>query len=101
MKKPTRTNLVLGASTVALALMLTATMGSTSVLPVAAAQPAAAAAQPAETQFNAMDQRKQMIVLLEQMNRRLTTIEAKLNSGLSVKVTEMPEVKIKESSTKK
>lgn len=45
---------------------------------------------------NAAEQRKQMIVALDAINRRLTSIENKLDKGLSVKVTDMPAVKITE-----
>lgn len=45
---------------------------------------------------NAAEQRKQVIAALDSINRRLTSIENKLDKGLSVKVTEMPAVKITE-----
>jgi hypothetical protein len=46
--------------------------------------------------FNAAEQRQQQTAALDQINRRLAAIEAKLNSGISVKVTEMPAVIVKE-----
>jgi len=63
-----------------------------------AAPPAAnAAGEPPDSlsPFNSGEQRRQMILQLTEMNQRLTRIEAKLNSGLSVKVTEMPAVTVK------
>ncbi len=57
---------------------------------------AAQAEQPktVDVPFNAADQRKQMIDQLGQMQARLAAIESKLDKGLSVKVTEMPPVKV-------
>lgn len=65
-------------------------------------RPAAAVAQDIprgqlESPFNATEQRKQMIAQLVQMNERLTRVETKLNTGISVKVTEMPPVTVKEA----
>lgn len=51
--------------------------------------------------FNATEQRNRVISQLDQMNHRLATIEAKLDKGLSVKVTEMPAVIVKENNTEK
>lgn len=67
-----------------------------------ALRPAAAMAQDnprgqLESPFNATEQRKQIIAQLTQMNERLTRMEAKLNTGISVKVTEMPPVTVKEA----
>lgn len=65
--------------------------------------PAAAYAQPSTSRdtkitndppFNAAEQRRRMIEQLEQLSVRLAAIESKLDKGLSVKVTEMPPVKI-------
>jgi hypothetical protein len=50
--------------------------------------------------FNATEQRRQMILALQQMNTRLGAIETKINSGLTVKVTEMPPVIIKDTQKK-
>ena len=50
-----------------------------------------------ESPFNATEQRKQIIAQLTQMNERLTRMETKLNTGISVKVTEMPPVMVKEA----
>lgn len=69
--------------------------------------PAAAAAQPADSEqltsppFNSAEQRKQMIALLELLNRRVTSLEGKLDKGLSVKVTEMPAVRVEEPSERR
>ena len=48
-----------------------------------------AAFQP-ETPFNAAQQRKDQLEQLRQINDRLSRIEAMLNKGINVKVTEMP-----------
>lgn len=59
--------------------------------------PSAAMAQPVKTvepPFNASDQRRQSTEQLTQIQARLAAIEAKLEKGLSVKVTEMPPVKV-------
>jgi hypothetical protein len=62
-----------------------------------AAHASTAPAQPGVAQIpNAAEQRRAMIVALEAMNRRLTSIETKLDKGLSVKVTEMPAVTVSE-----
>src|SRR5262245_32230563 len=102
MKKPTRTNLVLGATAMALALTLAAKMGGANVMASAEAQPPARPPeQPSvDTPFNAAEQRKQAIIQLQEINRRLTSIEQRMSSGLSVKVTEMPEVRVKDPSRK-
>jgi hypothetical protein len=43
---------------------------------------------------SAADQRKVMIAELRKLGGRLEKIEAKLSSGISVKVTDMPEMKL-------
>jgi hypothetical protein len=43
--------------------------------------------------ISASEQRKQMIAELRRMAARLERIEARLGAGISVKVTEMPELK--------
>lgn len=50
-------------------------------------------AQPGEL-FNSGEQRRRMIEQLTQMNERLAKIEARMEKGFNVKVTEMPPVKI-------
>lgn len=87
---------LLAVNAVAL-VALAASVGGSSVLPVAGAQPEPERASP----FNAGEQRKQMIVQLEQMNKKLADLEKKLSSGISVKVVEMPEVIVKDPSKKK
>ncbi|MFN0011200.1 MAG: hypothetical protein ACKVS8_06090 [Phycisphaerales bacterium] len=47
-----------------------------------------------EPPFNAGDQRKHMIDQLAQIHLKLAGIESKLDKGLSVKVTEMPPVRV-------
>ena len=90
MRKPTTTN-----------AFLLAVIGVLSLLAVARFDAGASAwaqgGQTTDPPFNAAEQRKMMIQALEKMNTRLTAIENKINTGLSVKVTEMPPVVIKEN----
>lgn len=58
---------------------------------------AGAQQQSGESPFNATEQRKQIIEQLKQVNDRLAKVETKLNTGISVKVTEMPAVTVKET----
>lgn len=51
--------------------------------------------------FNAAEQRKLMIVQLEQMNDRLKKIESALSAGINVKVTDMPAVKVMDNGGSK
>lgn len=51
---------------------------------------AANAAFQTEPPFNATQQRKEMIEQLKRLNERMASIEAKLDRGINVKVTEMP-----------
>lgn len=44
--------------------------------------------------ISAQEQRKQMITELKGMGQRLDRIEAALHKGISVKVTEMPELRL-------
>lgn len=67
-----------------------------------AIRPAAAFAQQGGTPttappWNAQQDRQENIRLLTSINDRLTKIETKLNSGISVKVTEMPAVVVKDN----
>ncbi|MGQ0627058.1 MAG: hypothetical protein ACT4PL_03040 [Phycisphaerales bacterium] len=50
--------------------------------------------------FNAAGQRKQMIEQLTMLNERIARLEARLDKGLSVKVTEMPAVMVKTPDSK-
>ncbi len=72
-----------------------ASRGSASVLaagPDAQTQPGK---EPLTTPpFNSGDDRKQLITLLDQVSKRLDKLQAKLDSGINVKVTEMPAVKV-------
>lgn len=43
---------------------------------------------------NAAEQRKQIIAELARLNQAVARVESRLASGLAVKVTEMPEVKL-------
>lgn len=96
MRKPTTTNAILLAVIGVLTLALI-----TRADPQAAAWAQPGAQPTAEPPFNASEQRKQMISSLQQMQTRLAAIESKLNGGLTVKVTEMPPVVIKEPANKK
>jgi hypothetical protein len=44
--------------------------------------------------MNALEQRKQIIAELRLLNSKIDRVEARLNNGLSVKVTEMPPLKL-------
>ncbi len=62
-----------------------------------ASGPAEAAAQSTATPpFNATAQRDQMVKKLNELNSRLQRIESKLDSGISVKVTDMPAVQVRQ-----
>jgi hypothetical protein len=101
MRKPATPNAVLLAIIAVLGLLLLARTDSGSALSAAgAAQPDPG--QPVtQAPFNATEQRRQMIVQLEQINRRLANLEAKLQSGIAVTVKEMPAVKIAEDARQK
>jgi hypothetical protein len=59
---------------------------------------AAAHAQPGIVQSggmsNALEQRKQMIAELRQISARMERIEAKINAGMNVRVTDMPPLRL-------
>lgn len=99
-RKP-RINTVLWGACAVLALLLAARAGQPGLLARADAVLVDPPEKTAESPFNAAEQRKQMIIQLTEMNRRLAAIENKINSGLSVKVTEMPAVQIKPDPAKK
>ncbi|QOI99013.1 MAG: hypothetical protein HRU70_00290 [Phycisphaeraceae bacterium] len=59
--------------------------------------PSAFASQPGSEPTglsNALEQRKQMIAELRSISSRLDQLDGKITRGLSVKVTEMPELKL-------
>jgi len=69
-----------------------------------------ASAQPADSEFvaddptgriSAAEQRKQMIAELKAASARLERIESALARGISVKVTDMPAVKVQEAKAEK
>jgi len=70
----------------------------------AAGSPAPASAQPDTGDGSGMlsgaEQRKQQYMEMKKMNAHLEKIEAKLNAGVSVKVTEMPELKLPKDPNK-
>lgn len=87
------------------ALVLAGALIGSALSPMFAPAPAAAARPDPEkgdtiSPFNAGDQRRQMITQLTEMNQRLGRLESKINSGLTVKVTEMPAVTVKDTSGK-
>lgn len=83
MRHAKRISSLVPAAAVFAGMLLIAQMGD--------AGPAAAnAAYQPETPFNATQQRKDMIEQLKQLNERMARIEAKLERGINVKVTEMP-----------
>src|SRR5262245_54893368 len=103
MRKPNRLNVALVCLNVATLGMLVARGGGAA--PANAALPDDAFLQPEkdgvkESPFNAGEQRKQIIAQLETANKKLAAIEKKLDGGLSVKVTEMPAVIVKDPSKK-
>jgi hypothetical protein len=61
---------------------------------LASAQAQPAAGQPETTMWSAAEQRKEMIAQLRAMNARLERVESMMSKGLSVKVTEMPAIRI-------
>jgi hypothetical protein len=69
-----------------------------------ALSPAPASAQPETDSGGGMlsgaEQRKQQLSEMRKMNSHLEKIEARLNAGLSVKVTEMPELKLPKEPAK-
>ena len=102
MRKSNRLVAALFAVNAVLLFSLVAVMGGRAVTPVASASlPAQPEPETTTPPFNAAEQRKQMITQLDQISARLVTIEKKLNSGISVKVTEMPEVIVRDNSKKK
>ncbi len=87
-----RTRLVAPAALIAAGMGLGALFTSLSGTREAHAQ----TSPPPESILSAGDQRKQMIEALRDMSQRLSRIETKLNAPLSVKVLEMPAVKIQD-----
>lgn len=90
-------NVVLTAIAVLLALLLVDRQGVAGWLaPPGARAQASAADDPqssAQSLVSASEQRKLMIAELKRLAGKLDRIEAKLNAGLNVKVTEMPAAK--------
>ncbi len=97
MRKPNRLVVALVALNACSIAALLASISGVGVLPVASAQPD----QPKPSPFNSGEKLNQMVVQLESMNRKLTDLEKKLTSGISVKVTEMPEVIVRDPAKKK
>ena len=85
-----KTNQLLTVAVVLLALLV--------VRPADFGAGSAEAAAPARssTPFNSGAQREKIVSALRAVEQRLDRIERKLNAGLEVRVTEMPQVKIAE-----
>ena len=96
MRRTGYTNGVLTVIAVMLGLNVAVNLGdSRSVLPAAQAQPADPDG-PGTGLISPEEQRRVIIAEIRRLGTRLERIEAKLNSGLSVKVTEMPAMKKEE-----
>lgn len=99
MRKPNRMVAGLVALNVVTVVALAASMSGVSFVSSAQAQPDG---EPVKTPpFNSAERFNQMVVQLEAVNKKLGDLEKKLSSGISVKVTEMPEVVVKDPSKKK
>lgn len=103
MRKPNRIIAALLALNAVLLVAVVAVLGEGGLLPRAQA---ALPDQPDKdggkaTPFNTGEKINQISVQVEAMSRKLGDIEKKLNSGISVKVTEMPEVVVKDPASKK
>lgn len=73
-------------------------LGISGIHPVEAAFAQQSSKDLVDPPFNAAEQRKRMIEQLTIMNDRLTRLESKLDKGISVKVTEMPAIKVEAPS---
>lgn len=87
MRNAKRFTALVPAAAVFAGLLAISQLGSSGTAGTAAAL---AAEPPAESPFNAMQQRKEQLEQFKQMNERLARIEAKLDKGINVKVLEMP-----------
>lgn len=98
MRNRTYLNVAATVAAVLLALNLMVVLGESRLTPPAVA------AQPEErgfqTPFNASEQRREMIISLEKINTKLAAIESRLDRGLSVKVTEMPPMRMQDEAGK-
>src|SRR5690349_7380843 len=93
MRRTGYTNGVLTVIAALLALNLAMSAGNTpSVLPAAQAQPTEPVDEGSGL-ISASEQRKVIIAELRRLGTKMDRLEAKLNSGLNVKVTEMPAAK--------
>lgn len=103
MRKPNRTIAALLTLNAVTLVALVAVVGEGSLLPRAQAsvpeQPDKDPAKPSP--FNSGEKLNQIATQMDAVARKLADIEKKLNSGLSVKVTEMPEVVVKDTTTPK
>lgn len=100
MRRRGYSNLMLTVIAALLALNLvdraTSTEGGGSVASMA--QPAhAQSAQPGGELVSAAQQRKMMIAEIKSLGERIDRLDKTMRSGISVKVTEMPRVRLEES----
>jgi hypothetical protein len=94
MRRTGYTNGVLTVIAGLLALNLFFSPGNTpEVLPAARAQPVTEPVDEGTGLVSASEQRKVIIAELRRLGSKMDRLEAKLNSGLNVKVTEMPAAK--------
>ena len=95
MRKRPSVNVLLTVVGALLALNVLVTLAGSGGSPVAfAAEQPAAQSGSSDTPFNAARNANRVAEELSQISDRLARIEAKLDKGLSVKVTEMPPIKL-------
>ncbi len=95
----------LNAVLTVIAVLMAITLLDRHVAPALWTGPSSAMAQPGSGEeggtdgtglISAGEQRKQMLAELRRMNMKLDKIETKINAGVSVKVTDMPALKLPE-----
>lgn len=94
MRRTTYLNGVLTVIAALLALLVVDRVGEGPVGTMAMAGPPTGEPDPKGGLVSAADQRKQIILELRALGKRLEQVEAQLKGGLSVKVTEMPELRL-------
>ena len=85
MRNAKRFSALVPAAAIFAGLLAVAQLGTTGTQTATAAYQ-----QQPESPFNATQQRKEQLEQFKQMNERLARIEAKLDKGINVRVTEMP-----------
>jgi len=102
MRKPNRVIAALLALNAILTVAVVALVADGGLLPkAAAALPDQPDKDPGKSPFNTGEKINQISGQVDAIAKKLIDIEKKLNSGISVKVTEMPEVIIKDPAKKK